>query len=48
MAFYDAEQRRLRHAQADLIDAVSIGYAGCRSDKGIHAKQRIIETLRRD
>jgi len=48
MAFYDAEQRRQNRAKADIVEAVATGYAGCKTDKGVNAMQRLIQLLRRD
>lgn len=46
MAVYDADQRRSRHARADLIDAIAAAYGGCRSDKGLAERRDLLRVLR--
>lgn len=48
MAVYNGEQRRDRHARADLIDAIAAAYGGCRSDKGQRARSDLLRLLRQD
>lgn len=47
MLMYRAEQRRERHAQADLIQAIAIGYGGCKGDKGPRAMKEALAALRK-
>lgn len=47
MLMYRAEQRRQRHAQADLIQAVATGYAGCKGKGGPKAMQKVLAALRK-
>lgn len=48
MLLYGAELRRRARAKADVIEAVSAGYAGCKSKEGSRATQKLIAALRRD
>ncbi|HET7300227.1 MAG TPA: hypothetical protein VFJ01_06190 [Oleiagrimonas sp.] len=43
---YQAERRRERHAQADLIQAVAVGYGGCKSKEGGRAMEKVVKALR--
>lgn len=47
MLLYGAEVRRTERAKADLIEAVAIGYAGCRSEEGNQAMDRMLHALRK-
>jgi hypothetical protein len=41
-----AAQRRQRRFKSDLIEAIGVGYAGCKSKDGGKAAQRLVELLR--
>jgi hypothetical protein len=47
MLMHRAERRRDRHAQADLIEAIAIGYGGCKGKEGPRAMERMLQALRK-
>jgi hypothetical protein len=48
MLLYAAEQRRLRRAKADAMEAVAAGYGGCKSKEGSDAMTRMLAALRHE
>ena len=48
MLLYHAELRRRAHAKANLAEAVAFGYGGCKSDEGVKALDRYLDSLRQD
>lgn len=47
MLFAGAAMRRECRRQADLIQAVAIGYGGCKSKQGAKAMQSAMQSLRK-
>lgn len=45
MLLYDRALARERHASAEMIHAVAMGYSGCKSKDGAKALNRAIEEL---
>lgn len=48
MLLYSGEKRRERRGRASLIEDISYGYGGCRSEKGAKLMQQRIVELRRE
>lgn len=47
MLHFDAEQRRQRHAQADVAEAVAIGYSSMKSKDGPRALEAFLHAARK-
>lgn len=46
MLLYGASVRRTTRNRADLIEAIAFGYAGCQSQEGAQAMDRMLHALR--
>lgn len=47
MLLHDASRRRARRIEADMAEAVAMGYSGCRAQDGPKALQRFIDERRK-